>query len=94
MQAANNPLAVTFFFVFMALTLGITAATERDGPRAAAVAAMKTLLDVGRFEVAIRNKRRLTVIVRNERGKSVYRTEMALEADWLSDEGRPQVSAE
>ena len=24
MQAANNPLAVTFFFVFMALTLGIT----------------------------------------------------------------------
>ncbi|MFJ7438983.1 hypothetical protein ACIQW5_15100 [Methylorubrum thiocyanatum] len=55
---------------------------------------MKTLLDVGRFEVAIRNKRRLTVIVRNERGKSVYRTEMALEADWLSDEGRPQVSAE
>ena len=45
---------------------------------------MKTLLDVGRFEVAIRNKR----------GKSVYRTEMALEADWLSDEGRPQVSAE
>ena len=23
MQAANNPLAVTFFFVFMALTLGI-----------------------------------------------------------------------
>jgi cation/acetate symporter len=24
MQAANNPLAVTFFFIFMALTLGIT----------------------------------------------------------------------
>lgn len=55
---------------------------------------MKTLSDVGRFEAVIRNERRLTVIVRDQSGKSVYRTEMALEADWLSDEGRPQVPAE
>ncbi|GJE79351.1 hypothetical protein [Methylorubrum thiocyanatum] len=55
---------------------------------------MKTLSDVGRFEVVIRNERRLTGIVRDERGKSVYRTEMAIEADWLSDEGPPRVSAE
>jgi len=45
---------------------------------------MKTLSDVDRFEV----------VIRNERGKSVYRTEMAIEADWLSDEGPPRVSAE
>ena len=45
---------------------------------------MKTLSDVDRFEV----------VIRNERGKSVYRTEMVIEADWLSDEGRPQVPAE
>lgn len=67
---------------------------ELEGPRAAAVAAMKTLLDVGRFEVVIKNERRLTVVVRDESGKSVYRTEMAIEADWLSDDGQTQIPAE
>ena len=67
---------------------------ELEGARVAAIEAMKTLLDVGRFEVVIKNERRLTVVVRDESGKSVYRTEMAIEADWLSDEGQPQVMAE
>ncbi|MFD6316932.1 DUF6894 family protein [Methylorubrum thiocyanatum] len=66
---------------------------ELEGARVAAFEAMKTLLDVGRFEVVIKNERRLTVIVRDESGKSIYRTGMAIEADWLSDEGQPLVSA-
>lgn len=66
---------------------------ELEGARAAAIQAMKTLLDVGRFEVVIKNERRLTVIVRDESGKPVYRSEMAIEADWLSDDGQPQMPA-
>lgn len=45
-------------------------------------------------EVVIKNERRLTVVVRDESGKPVYRTEMAIEAGWLSDDGQPQVPAE
>lgn len=67
---------------------------ELEGHRAAAAAAMKTLLDIGRFEVVIRDERQLTVIVRDESGKPVYRTEMAIKADWLADEGRLQLSTE
>ena len=65
-----------------------------EGPRAAVVAAMKTLLDVGRFEIVFKNERPLTVIVRDESGKFVCRTEMAIEAAWLSDAGRRQSPAE
>lgn len=56
---------------------------ELEDHRAAAAAAMKTLLDVGRFEVVVRNERRLDVVVRDEDGRSVYRAGMAIEADWL-----------
>lgn len=66
---------------------------ELEGPRAAAVEAMKTLLEIGRFEVVIKDERRLTVVVRDESGKSVYRTEMAIEADWIINEGQARVPA-
>jgi C4-type Zn-finger protein len=66
---------------------------ELEGLRAAAVKAMKTLLEVGRFEVVIKNERRLTVVVRDESGKSVYRTEMAIEADWIIDDWQARVPA-
>ncbi|MBB2964693.1 hypothetical protein [Methylobacterium sp. R2-1] len=55
---------------------------------------MKTLLDVGRFEVVINNERRLTVVVRDEGGKSFFRAEMAIEAEWLLDGRKPKAFAE
>ncbi|EHP95005.1 DUF6894 family protein [Methylorubrum extorquens] len=66
---------------------------ELEGPRAAAVEAMKTLLEIGRFEVVIKDERRLTGVVRDESGKSVYRTEMAIEADWIINDGQARVPA-
>ncbi|PXW49860.1 hypothetical protein [Methylobacterium sp. B4] len=61
--------------------------TELEGPQAAALEAIKTMLEIGRFEAVIKNERRLNVLVRNEQGSPIYRTEMLIGAIWFIDEG-------
>lgn len=61
---------------------------ELAGPKAAALEAMKTMLEVGRFEAVVNNERRLNVLVRDELGSPIYRTEMLIGAVWFADEGQ------
>lgn len=64
---------------------------ELAGPRAAAVQAMKTMLEIGRFEAVVKNERRLNVLVRDEQGSPIYRTEMLIGAVWFIDEGQGEI---
>ncbi|MER2249672.1 hypothetical protein ABS772_07060 [Methylorubrum podarium] len=49
---------------------------ELKGPDAAAAAALSILLDVGRFEV----------IVRDESGKRIYQSNLTIQAGWMAEE--------
>lgn len=54
-----------------------------DDPEAVAATAMRTLLDIARFEVIRQNERQMSVTVRDEAGTLLYRTELSIRAGWL-----------
>lgn len=58
--------------------------TELNGDEAVASLAMRTLLDIARFEVLAHNERQMSVTARDEAGMPVYRTELTVRAAWLS----------
>ncbi|GAB6844080.1 hypothetical protein HNR00_001686 [Methylorubrum rhodinum] len=57
--------------------------TELDETEAVASLAMRTLLDIARFEVVAHNERRMSVTARDADGLPVYRTELTVQAGWL-----------
>ena len=57
--------------------------TELDGGEAVATLAMRTLLDIARFEVVAHNERQLSVTASDADGLPVYRTELTVRAGWL-----------
>ena len=61
-----------------------TEGRELAGADAIAEAAMSTLLEVARFEVVANNERELSVSVRNEEGKPIYRASVTVRAGWLA----------
>lgn len=57
--------------------------TELDGNEAVASLAMRTLLDIARFEVVAHDERQMSVTARDADGHPVYRTELTVRAGWL-----------
>lgn len=57
--------------------------TELDGDEAVSSLAMRTLLDIARFEVLAHDERQMSVTARDEAGMPVYRTELTVRAAWL-----------
>lgn len=57
--------------------------TELDGDEAVASLAMRTLLDIARYEVVVHQERQMSVTARDEAGIPVYRTELTVRAGWL-----------
>lgn len=57
--------------------------TELDGSDAVAALAMRTLLDIARFEVVAHDERQMSVTARDAAGLPVYRTELTVRAGWL-----------
>ena len=48
--------------------------------------ALRLLVDIARFEVISKNERRLSVTVRDEGGRPIYRSKLTVEAEWISEE--------
>lgn len=46
--------------------------------------ALRTLLDIARFELLRSNERGLSVTVRDEAGVEIFRTELAVTSAWLT----------
>ncbi|KQT45536.1 hypothetical protein ASG52_15390 [Methylobacterium sp. Leaf456] len=57
--------------------------TELDGGEAVATLALRTLLDIARYEVVAHNERQMSVTARDATGVPVYRTELTVRAGWL-----------
>lgn len=79
----RNGMARYFFDVENGSLTVDDAGMTLEGPDAIAGAAMTTLLEIAKFEVVANNERELSVTVRDEAGKPVYRTSLTIRAGWL-----------
>ncbi len=57
--------------------------TVLESPGAVEAVALRTMLDIARYEMMRSNERGLAVSVRDETGTEVYRTELTVRAAWL-----------
>nr|WP_137827767.1 hypothetical protein [Methylobacterium sp. L1A1] len=61
--------------------------TMLERPGSVEAVALKTMLDIARFDRMRSNERGLAVSVRDETGTEVYRTELTVRAAWLVQAG-------